>query len=160
MRRKWKCVLVIIVIGFSIIGLSVIGILYVLDNSITTLRTTSGYVFEISIPKGLYEGTVPIECTVTKNGETIFSERIGSVRGIDLWKHQFTLIESGEEHEVVAIVEQTNPHIVIAIYDVKKRTSWKTSKAVRKQLLERLEHSTGKSFFWPGEFEVEPRVYH
>lgn len=160
-----KKLIVGLLIALSIIVIGGIALLYFADESDThslkILKTKGGYVIDIRIP-GFSEGTVPLSCTITKDKEMIFYQAdIGYARAISLNKYKFALIESGEEHELVAIIEQANPQIVLAIYDLKNRTSWRKSETVKKELLERLKQQTGKPFFWPGEIEAkEPQVFH
>jgi len=160
-----KKILVVLAIVSSTVMIAGIALLYFADesetHSIATLKTKSGYVFDIRIP-GFWEVTAPLLCIITKDKETIFSQTtIGYARGRALDKYTFALIESGEKNDLVAIIEQTNPQIVLAIYDLKNHKWWGESEAVRQELLEKLKQQTGKSFFWPGETEAkEPQIFH
>ncbi len=148
----------------ALIALGIAGFSYFFVDeegmySLATLHSTYGYTLNIRAPVSL-NVMVILYCKVIGDGETIFAGRIGYVRPEDLPKLNFLLIQGGENKEVVALVDQANPQIVIAIYDFTKCPSEQDSYKARAQLLKRLEHFMGKSFFWPGTFDdAEPRVY-
>lgn len=162
MKRFMKRVLIALVLVCGVIGWFFYVFIDLEDRtySFATLRSSHGYKFNIRLPL-FAEGAVRLSCKVMIDGQTVFSGRIGYIRASDVRKVKFVLLEGGEDLDVIAIVEQANPQIVIAIYDVKNRLSGQGNPKVAKQLLKRLEQSLGQSLFWPGEFdEVEPRVYH
>ncbi len=158
-----KRILMILVSLSAIVLAGMVALFYVLPprHSFPLLTTKGGYVFEINLPES-WEGGVPLTCTITKDGDVLFSEiTIGYARSLALEEYRFALIESGKEGELVAIIEQANPLIVLAIFDLKRDKWWGENRTVRQELLDRLKLHTGRQFFWPSWSKAkEPKIAH
>lgn len=104
--------------------------------SLLTLVTESGYVFDIKTD-AFVELSAPISCMVTKDEKTIFPlATIGYTVHSPQDLH-FSLLESGKEKELVAIIEQSAPTVILALYDIQHRQSWNENEAVQQELLQR-----------------------
>ncbi len=92
------------------------------DYSFATLRTKHGYMFEFWATNPQFDAmTQSIACRVMKDGaEVIPFVWLGTTPLLEL---HFALVTDGEDHDMIALIEQAAPHIVVAIYDLKNRTS-------------------------------------
>jgi hypothetical protein len=115
--------------------------------SLTRLKTRNNVIFDIRGQR-FVEISQGILCRVIKDEEIIFETGIGVTT--ESKSLEFDLIESGDD--LFAIVEKANPHVVFALFDVKKRKMWTSMtgpeyRAYGKELLQRLnENRTGKPF--------------
>ncbi len=94
------------------------------DRLIVSLTTQNHYTFEITAASS-WELTRPICCKVIKNKEIVFRQRrIGSTVE-DAYTLEFKLIED-ERKELFGIVENTNPNVLLMLYDLRNRKSYST----------------------------------
>ncbi len=148
-RRKVVRTFVFITAGLAVLYIAVYGFFSLIlpeedTRSLTILKTKSGYVLDIRADTFM-EISRGISCTVMKNGDTIFPlRRIGGtvVKSREL---EFALIEA--EDELVAVVEKSAPHVVLAIYDLKNYKSWEDSSVIGQELLQRLNKTNPEKPF-------------
>ena len=119
-RRKWT-VMALVLISAAI----VLAAVYALRDPIRleTLRSSRGLTFTILAERD-YEITRQISCDVKENGRLLFhfpvieyyaNRRIPSL-SFQLW--------DDKAGYVVAIVEKSRPHVVLAIYDIRTGYKW------------------------------------
>ena len=105
--------------------------------SIRTLDSRNGYAFEL-YTQAFIELAAPVYCRVKMDGSLIFPFVTIGYTSEYPYDLEFTLIDHGV---LVAIVEQSTPHVVLAIYDFVSQVSWSWQEEpkVGKRLLERLQ---------------------
>lgn len=110
--------------------------------TLTRLKTTSGYVFSITSNGGRVERAQGIYCQVIKQKDLIFPLKLMMFTTENRDTLTFTLIEGDDD--LVAITEQSHPHGVVALYDLKHRKLWSSfggDREIGEELLERLNRN-------------------
>lgn len=126
------------------------------ERIVTRLKTTSGVVFYITTTYGFVEGARPIHCQGIKQKELIFPSKLIMFTGITAPYPDFTLFEGDDN--LIALIEQSSPYDVLALYDLKHRISWTASYSgprtareeydkIGKELLERLNKGRSAPLF-------------
>lgn len=132
--------------------------------SVTTLHSTAGYAFEIHT-ESFVELAAPIYCRVKKEGTIVFPFLTLGHTVYDPHSLEFMLVDHGD---LVAIVEESTPHVVLAIYDFQDHISWPCADitmtrheelAIGKKLLKRLQEKVPDvPFILSVEFEDDAKV--
>ena len=120
--------------------------------SLTTLKTTNDYIFDIRTESFWETAVRSILCVGMKDEETVFPlKSIGYTT--EPRELEFGLIEGGENNEVIAIVEQSAPQVVVALYDLKSKKyglywpGWQKDREIMKELLQRLNENNPDELF-------------
>ncbi len=167
-RQQWivPCVLIVAGIGgVSLILWGIWALFFSCDADDTyllhTLTTQQGHVVEIRRDCS-GEVSETIYAKVLKNGQTIFPLKfLGRTGG----GARFSLIEKGEQQQIVAIIEKATSSIVLAIYDLHTHeaaiyaSALEEDQEYRSQLLQRInDHTKGKLFTWPDGADKRDRL--
>ena len=119
---KHKTKIIFVVIAILSVGIIIYYCNYNKNCSIVDLTHGNGYIVKLSSPR-FWEISKIIDCEVTKGKEVIVPLHMIGGTTEEITNLHFQLIESSD-NDVAALIEADNPHVVLALFDFKKKAYW------------------------------------